>query len=400
MSAIRRGPIAAVVAFALAACGGSAALSPSPGVPTSPAPTESALSTRPLASPSIELTPSSEVGQVPPGTIAFARGGADGADHYFTIRTDGSNEHELFSSEEHDGIRWSPDGAQIWTLAPNDLGTLSFVTMDADGGNLVVHVPSIETLNLAGGPATSDGQQIAFFGWDDTDPDLSGLYIGSPDLRQLTQVLALPDGVTAIDPLAFAPDGSGVLFWGQRGSDGGVTHAGDLFMVDADGTDLRQLNSDDFLIGEVKGPPGSLSPDGGRAAFAAFERGSEGARSAAFVVSVNGGEAERITDISSGIWIAAWAPVGDRIASWRWTSEQTALSIVNADGTNTRQLAGGADEVGYAAWSPTGDYLVAERGPDRHRDLWIIDLEGRFVAQVTHDPSSYGLYSWQPESIP
>jgi len=399
MSAVRRGPLAAAtVAFVLAACGRSAALSPSPAVPTTAAPTQSA--TPGLASPSIELIPSPSAGQVPPGTIAFVRGGTDGADHYFTIRTDGSNEHELFSNKGCECIRWSPDGAQIWTLAETDVGTLRFVTMDADGSNRVVHVPSSETLNLAGGPASSDGQQIAFFGWD-SDPDSSGLYIGSPDLSQLTLVLALPDGLTALDPLAFAPDGSAVLFWGQRGSDGVVDHAGDLFMVDADGTNLRQLNSDDFVVGEVRGLPATLSPDGGRVAFAAFEPGSDGARSAIFVVPVNGGEAERITDISSGLWVAVWAPVGERIASWRWwTNDQTALSLVNADGTDTRQLTEGADEVGQGGWSPTGDYLIVARGPDGQRDLWIMDLEGRFVAQVTHKPSGYGMYSWQPGSNP
>jgi TolB protein len=267
--------------------------------------------------------------------------------------------------------------------------------MDADGSDRVLHVPSSETLNLAGGPASSDGQQIAFYGWDDTDPDSNGLYIGSPDLSQLRHVLALPDGVTAIDTLAFAPDGSGVLFWGQRGSDGVVTHAGDLFMVDADGTHLRQLNSDDFVVGEVRGLPATLSPDAGRVAFAAFESGSGGGRSAVFVVPASGGAAEPITDFSAGIWVAAWAPVGDRIASWTW-SNQTAISVVNADTMTTRQLAGGADEVGYGAWSPAGDYLVVGRGPDGHRDLWIMDLEGQFVAQVTHEPSYYGMYSWQP----
>ena len=400
--ALHRPLAAVVVAFAVTACGGSDALTPSLAVPTTAPPTPSASSSQApsgmpaLASPSIEATASSEVGPVPPGTIAFVRGGADGVQHYFTIRTDGSNERELFSAEGENGLRWSPDGTQIWTNAETESGRLRFVTMDADGSSHVVHVPSSETLNLAVGPATLDGEEIAFFGWDDADPDSSGLYIGSPDLSQLARVLALPDGVTAIDTLAFTPDGSGVLFWGQTGSDGVVTHAGDLFMVDADGTNLRQLNSDNILVGEVRGPPGSLSPDGGRASFAAFDRGSGGARSAAFVVSVDGGDVAPITDFSEGIWIASWAPVGDGIATWRWTNELTALSVVNADGTHARQLSGGADKVGYGAWSPTGNYLVAGRGPDGHRDLWILDLEGRFVGQVTHEPSDYGLYSWQP----
>src|SRR5215212_8575757 len=103
--ALHRPLAAVVVAFAVTACGGSDALTPSRAVPTTAPPTPSASSSQApsgmpaLASPSIEATASSEVGPVPPGTIAFVRGGADGVQHYFTIRTDGSNERELFSAE-------------------------------------------------------------------------------------------------------------------------------------------------------------------------------------------------------------------------------------------------------------------------------------------------------------
>lgn len=328
------------------------------------------------------------------GTVAFSRVDAGGVEHYFTIRPDGSNEHHLFSIQGCSCIQLSPTGETVWALSETENGTVAFTTMSLVGRERRVHVPPTETLSLAAGPdaTTPDGSLIAFFGWDDTRADAAGLYVAGPDLKGLRQVIPLSTGVNGVEPYGVTPDGTRVVFFAERGSVGSVTHAGDLFVVDADGRNLRQLNSDELTLGTVRGVPASLSPDGTRVAFAAFEGTPD--RSAVYVASLDGGFPQRITEVTSGIWSAAWAPVGGRITFATWSNGDAVNAIVNADGTGRRDLPSPADGGGFGAWSPTGAHLLVSRGPDGSRDLWIVDLEGNFVSQVTHQPADYALYRW------
>lgn len=356
------------------------------------APTQATASPSPSGEPSREPSPSATVAL--PGTIAFARVDAEGVEHYATIAPDGSMEEDLFTIEGCSCIQLSPDGQKIWTLSETDHGTVAFTTMRPDGSDRIAHIPPTRTLSLAPGPgaSTPDGELIAFFGWDDTRTDATGLYLAGPDLADLRLVMPLPDGVNGVEPYGITPDGSRVLFFAERGTIGPVTHAGDLFVVDADGGNLRRLNPEGVSIGTVRGLPASLSPDGTRVAFAGFEGDAE--QSAVYVGSLDGGEAEPITKPESGIWSASWAPVGERIAFARWSGDIAALSIVNADGSDVLQLSGAADAVGSGAWSPTGEHLLVSRGPEGQRDLWILDLEGTFITQVTHQPAELGVYTW------
>ncbi len=376
-------PVLTLVLFAIGCQGAQSPTSPSPTTSTSLQPTTSA----PVTSPSVP-SPSLEV---PTGTITFDRVDEAG-EHYFTIGSDGSNEQDLFSIQGCTCIQLSPDGSTIWTLSETDHGTVAHTTMTVDGTERVVHVPPTKTLSLVAGPeaSTPDGQLIAFYGWDDTNPGSAGLYLAGPDLAGLRQVTPMPDGVNAVAPYGVTPDGSRVLFYAETGSIGPVTHAGDLYVVDTDGENLKKLNPDGVSLAEVRGLPASLSPDGARAAFAGFE--GDPSRSAIYVVSLDGGPAQPITDVTAGIWSAAWAPVGDKI-----TFTGAAISVVNADGTDRNDLSVAGDEVGYGAWSPEGTHLLVSRGPEATRDLWIMEIDGTYVAQVTHEPAQYGVYRWGPE---
>ena len=93
-----------VVAMCLAGCAGGGATAPaSPGL--SSAPTNTAASPSAVASPvpTAKVAPSA----VPLGRILFERPGSDGKEHYFTIRTDGSDERALFVREACGCAGWS-----------------------------------------------------------------------------------------------------------------------------------------------------------------------------------------------------------------------------------------------------------------------------------------------------
>ncbi len=402
----RRTLVATVTIFVLTGCGSTV---PPAAIPTTVTPTQSPsvapapTSTSAPASQSAIPTSSSAGVAVPPGTIAFMKADPDGSEHYFTIHTDGTNQHALFSTQGCACLAWSPDRTEIWAVSETDHGTAALMTLQPDGSDVEVHEPSIPTLSLVAGAATADGSVIAFNAWDDTEPDRNGIWVGSPDLTNLRQVTQLSEDASsgATLPLGITPDGGNIVFFEETGSEGIVTHAGDLYVVDADGENLRQLNDDSLHLSMVEGMPATLSPDGERAAFAAFEGDSEGGRSAVFVVRLDGGEAERITELTAGVWSAAWAPVGELITFASWTGTTSTVSVVNADGSGRRDLSAENDSVGFGSWSTDGKHLLVSRGRDEaRRDLWVIDLEGNYVGQVTHEPADYVIYAWGPGDKP
>jgi hypothetical protein len=359
------------LAFALAACS---------AVPAS-------LGRSPSAQPSV-ASPTQM--PVPAGRILFMRTGGDGVEHYFTIKTDGTDEQALFDAEGCSCARWSADGTLILTLDATDHGTWSFKTMRPDGSEPVVVPNPIETLNLAPGASSADGQLIAFNGWDETDPGNTGLWVASPDLSDLRMVMPLQDGMLAVEPFGVTAGGTQIVFFAETGPQGETTHAGDIYVINADGTGLRQLNPPGTKTGFIGPAVISLSPDGQQAAF--------GLNDAVWIVDLARGEARPITDQAGFVWAVTWSPSGDWIAYTRQHGSTSVIGLVRPDGTDDHEITAD-DATGEAAmpmWSPEGTHLLVRRGAGEGSHLWILDLEGTYLGQVTNEPSDYGLFSWGP----
>jgi WD40-like Beta Propeller Repeat len=335
---------------------------------------------------------------VPPGRILFMRQAADGVERYFTINTDGTDERTLFEREGCSCAHWSADGTHILSIGATGHGTFSLMTIKPDGSDEVVISPPIETLSLFVGASSADGRLLAFAGFDETDPSRNGLYIASPDLADLRMVTPVPVGAVGVEPYGVTPDGMHIVFFAEVGPQEFVTHTGDLYVVNADGTGLHKLNTRGLSVAFVGPSPSmtSLSPDGRHVAFAAYAGNPKAGRSAVYVIDIAEGRAERVTGYMAGIFNVAWSPAGDWIAFTRQVTGRT--SLVRPDGTDETDLSAPDENVGLPSWSPEGSYMVVRRGGDGANDLWIMDLDGQFSGQVTHEPSNYGVFSWAPRS--
>ena len=313
-------------------------------------------SSGPSASAAGSPVSASALADVPAGRILFHRVGSDGVEHYFTVNTDGTDEQALFDAEGCGCAHWSADGRHVLTLGATEHGTYSFTTYRPDGSDRVVLDNPIETLNLAPGATTADGRWIAFNGWDETDPSNTGLYLASPDLTNLRLVLPLPEGALAVEPFGITPDGSQIVFFADTGPEGGTNHAGHNFVVNSDGSGLRQLTPPGSKVGYIGVPTISLSPDGRQAAF--------GVDNAVWVVDLDGGEARPITDRTGFVWAVSWSPTGEWIAYTRQHGTTSVISLVRPDATDDREISAtdSTDEASAGAWSPDGDYLVVRRG--------------------------------------
>ncbi|MFL5769181.1 MAG: hypothetical protein ACJ765_03810 [Chloroflexota bacterium] len=333
--------------------------------------------------------------EVPAGLIVFHRSGPDEVEHYFTIRTDGTNETAIFETQGCSCAHLSADGAQVLSIGATGRGTYSLLTMNLDGSDPVVTNPPIATLNLFVGATSSDGRVLAFEAVDETIPANSGLWVASPTLADARPVTTLRKGWHGAAPLGVSPDGSKIVFFVDTGSSGGATHAGDLFVINTDGSGLRQLNPSGSKLEDVGMPVASLSPDGRQAAF--------GVDDAVWVVDLEGGDATSITPRLGYAWAVQWSPTGEWLTYTRFHGHTTAVALVRPDGSDDHEITAPVetDEANAAVWSPDGKHLLVPRDSDESidgpRDLWILDLEGRWIGQVTHEPSNYGTYSWAPE---
>lgn len=380
----------ALVALLLAGCarGGTPVSNPPSRLPD--------VSAAPTITPT--FAPTAAPMAVPGGRILARREGPDGVEHFFTVNTDGTDERALYDREGCGCARWSHDGKLVYTLDATGHGTWSFATIRPDGTGLRVLPNAIPTLNLAPGASSSDGNIVAFWGWDETGANPNGLYLATSVLGNVHLVTPVPEGATAVEPFGITPDGSKIIFFAETGRVEQITHAGDLYIVDADGSHLRKLNPDNTSVAFVGATPspGNLSADGRRVAFAAFETASGGRNGAVYVADVAGAEPRRVTEPRAGVYTVIWSPTGEWIAYTTLDTSGTSVSLVRPDGSEGQQISPASEDIGYPSWSPDGTCMVVRRGRSDANDLWVMDLEGRFLSRITDEPSDYAWFTWSP----
>lgn len=194
--------------------------------------------------------------------------------------------------------------------------------------------------SLALGPAWSpDGSTIAF--WRDTPatrerPETLTVHTIPVAGGVARRVVGGPSGSYASDP-DWSPDGKRLVF--VRWPD---SFHQDLFVVDADGRNLRRVTD----TGNAFAP--AWSPDGQTIAFI-----NDGRIKA---VAPSGGEIRALTD-PQGCTGVAWSPDGIRLAA----ACSAGLVVLDADGTDWRVL----DPTGSSSapsWSPDGAWITYNPG--------------------------------------
>jgi Tol biopolymer transport system component len=176
-------------------------------------------------------------------------------DRVATIAADGTRLRILTTDlnnsfgDAHDAIAWSPDGTQL-AYASND----DIYVMDADGSN-----PRRLTTARNGDyfPAWSAQDVIAYWNGATTGED------GGPMDSEIYTVPAAggrptrltDNGVSNIEP-TWSPDGEQIAFWND----------GELFVMAADGSDVRML-----YAGEGGAWAPTWSPDGAHIAFLSYD---------------------------------------------------------------------------------------------------------------------------------
>jgi len=356
----------------------------------------------PSPSPSPIASASMPIGVQAPGAIVFGRvDPATGASTLVALSPDGQRQTPLNSSDAC-CLTMSPDG-KSFAYAKDVGGRLApgFASLDRSFNEWPWSWPDpgvgkIDTsrLNLAPG-AVSSSLNVAFEGWDDQQPNRTGIYVSFDngggmvigELKRLTNAGSLHD-----IPIGFSPDGSKLLFIRDRDPGDGIR--GDLYVIATDESGLHKLNptSTQVALSDAFGPGASWAPDGTRVAFSGFDTAKTDGTSSVYVVDAAGGSAKAIAGPGSWSTSARWSPDGNWIA-FDFGTDAHDVYLVHPDGTGLKDVTSSFDVgVCCSQWSPDGRWLVVQgslTGRDDQSDLFIVSTVDSTYARLTQEPGAY-----------
>jgi uncharacterized protein YegL len=161
----------------------------------------------------------------------------------------------------------------------------------------------------------------------------------------------------------------------------------EIFIMNADGSDQRQLTFNNFTDDKP-----DFSPDGRQIAW----ESNQGGTFDIWVMDIDGQNARPLTDNTSQDWGPAWSPDGSQIAFHSLRGQSTNVWVMNADGSNP-QLITRASTSRSASWSPDGSQLVFYSDRDEGREIYTIDLATGDEQRLTNNEVYDGQPDWSPD---
>ena len=222
--------------------------------------------------------------------------------------------------------------------------------------------------------ATFPGQngKIAFTHFDGGNEKKSDIYTVSPNGRHLRNLT--PNSRAADDSPSWSADGRKIAFWSTRKGPDNPTGDQEIFVMNANGSGLRQVTKNKLDDGSP-----AWSPNGDRLVFHRFLGAGAGAD--LFTVRVNG-RGERNLTRSPRIVDSypVWSPDGREIVFMRDDSgRENDIATIRPDGSNLRALtATDTDEEG-PDWSPDGKGIVFQWNgapPGEDYDVYVMSGDG------------------------
>jgi Tol biopolymer transport system component len=242
------------------------------------------------------------------------------------------------------------------------------------------------------GPVWSpDGSRIAFIaaGNQSEDFDLWVIDADGTGLRQLTDTDDVWEGVPS-----WSPDGRHLSY---SHSLGGVDEGGQIRVLDVDDPDAKQATVADL------GDWPSWSPDGAVILYSGDADGT----TALFTVPAGGGEATMLnTDGPPGASEASWSPDGSQIAFVASSGDPDAkdpadwnedIWVMDADGTHARKVVTtDGNDHWMPTWSPDGRHLIyTADGTENEGEIARVDLTTGDVTVLTHNEAHDMMPSWR-----
>jgi Tol biopolymer transport system component len=126
-----------------------------------------------------------------------------------------------------------------------------------------------------------------------------------------------------------------------------------LYLIGTNGAPPQRFTPEGSeIVGSESAPV--WSPDGQRLVFVGYV----GDGVDLFTINADGTELRNLTNLAKHTIQPSWSPDGEQIAYVRSDADSTDIHVINADGSDNRQLTGGLEHESVPVWSPDGEWIA------------------------------------------
>ena len=227
-------------------------------------------------------------------------------------------------------------------------------------------------INYYGADWSPDGSQIAYFGAS-SPQEIFVMNADGTNIRQLTDN-KFPDEYPD-----WSPDGSMIVFHSGRGD---TFDEYDIYLIETDG----RVNSERRLTDNGESYSPSFSPDN---RYIAYESFSNGVRQI-FIYDLQTEDVVQVTSGNGNFFHPVWSndPVNPQLAFFSPRDGKNDIFVINPDGTELSKLTNNFEfDAFHPTWTPNDEYIVFHALMDEevnyNRDLWMIKPNGSGLLRVT-----------------
>jgi Tol biopolymer transport system component len=241
-------------------------------------------------------------------------------------------------------------------------------------------------------PTTAPGSNGRIVFTTDRSSDNFDLFVMDADGANPTCLTNTVQPAQSFRPY-FSPDGTKVVFVRNQG---GINDR-ELFVVDADGTDVLPLTTNAFFDDEP-----AWSPDGAKIAFTSNRDGNQDV----FVMNADGTNPVNLTGSHGGGFDdgePAWSPDGTKIAFTSYRDVftlQAEVYVMNADGSLPLRLSNDTFMDHVPSWSPDGTTIAFASTRDGNNEIYAMDAtDGANQTRLTSSASDDVLPEFSPDGL-
>jgi TolB protein len=218
--------------------------------------------------------------------------------------------------------------------------------------------------------------KIAFISRQNVSKELFVMDQNGSNVRQLTS-----DRSIALSP-AWSPDSREIAITSYRDRNP------DLVTVSLNGGGRRLLSQQPGL-----NTAPAWSPDGSRLALTLTKDGN----SEIYTMNRNGSDFRRLTNHAAIDTSPTWSPTGRQIAFVSDRAGSPQIFIMDAEGSNVRRLTYQGTYNDRPSWSPRGDRIAYMSMEGNRFDIYVINVDGSGTQRLTMGSGSNESPSWSPD---